>query len=173
MRAGQLKSGPPGHHLAELNWGVLKHDWDDPRVSGFTQAIEAVNAVAARSPGFIWRLDNEAMEAEQLDEAGAFGGHPRVASTLSVWRDAESLRSFVFDTVHKRFLNRGAEWFEPDQRAFMVLWWVPAGTRPTVAEGLDRHRHCSRHGDSDHAFGWAWLTGGWQDSATGKPIAGR
>jgi hypothetical protein len=147
---------PPGTHLAELNFGTLRHDWDDPRVAEFVTAIGRVNAVAARSPGFVWRLDDDAMEAEQIGPGGAFGRQARLAATLSVWTDAESLGRFVEATVHGRFLARGAEWFEPGARGFLVLWWVPAGHLPTVAEGLARHRRRMAEGDSAEAFGWGW-----------------
>jgi hypothetical protein len=38
-----------------------------------------------------------------------------------------------------------------------VMWWVPAGHVPTVAEGLERLAYHKSHGDSDHAFGWKHL----------------
>jgi hypothetical protein len=38
-----------------------------------------------------------------------------------------------------------------------VMWWVPAGHKPTLEEALHRLDHLKRHGDSDHAFGWAHL----------------
>jgi hypothetical protein len=37
------------------------------------------------------------------------------------------------------------------------MWWVPSGHRPTVPEAMDRLAHRKANGDSDHAFGWAWL----------------
>ena len=46
----------PTHHLAEFNIGTLKHDWDDPRVADFANNIDRVNAIAQRSPGFVWQF---------------------------------------------------------------------------------------------------------------------
>ena len=34
----------------------------------------------------------------------------------------------------------------------LVLWWVPVGHIPTVAEALDRLRHLAQHGPSPEAF---------------------
>jgi len=34
----------------------------------------------------------------------------------------------------------------------MVLWWVPAGHRPTVAEAKDRLARLRRHGPTAEAF---------------------
>lgn len=144
-------------HLAELNFGILRHDWDDPRVADFADALAAVNAIAHRSPGFVWQLDPDAMEAAQTDAEGPLGGNPRMASTLSVWTDPASLWAFVDRSVHGRYLRRAAEWFEPGQSGHLVLWWIDEGRRPTLAEGMARFRHLEAHGPSDHAFTFGWL----------------
>ena len=85
--------------LAELNWGQLTYDWDDPRTVDFQNGLAVVNGAAERSPGFIWRMSDEDMEAVQLDLNGPFQGLPRIASMLSVWDDVVSLRNFVFQTI--------------------------------------------------------------------------
>lgn len=149
---------PPGHHLAELNFGVLRHDWDDPRVADFAEALDRVNAVAHRSPGFVWQMPEDDMDAAQNDPQGALGGNPRTASSLSVWEDADSLGQFVFETVHVQFYRRRAEWFDRETGGKLVLWWVPVGHRPSVAEGMERFRDLAAHGQSDRAFGWSRLS---------------
>ncbi|MFY0614758.1 MAG: DUF3291 domain-containing protein [Hyphomicrobiaceae bacterium] len=143
-------------HLAEFNTGVLRHDWDDPRIADFADGLDQVNAVAARSPGFVWRLPDDAMEAAQLDPAGPLGGNPRTASTLSVWRDVASLEHFVWHTLHKRFYDRRHDWFAPDQGLRLVLWHVAIGHHPTIAEAASRLAHLDTHGDTPTAFGWTW-----------------
>lgn len=148
-----------GHHLAELNLGILKHDWDDPRIKGFVDGLDLVNGVAARSKGFVWRLDDDAMEHEQLDPDGPMGGHPRLASTLSVWASLADLEHFVWHTVHKRFYDRRAEWYDLTDSLRFVMWWVPEGHRPGMAEAMARFRHMEAHGASDYAFGWDWARG--------------
>lgn len=148
---------PKGHHLAELNFGTLLHDWDDPRVKGFVDGLALVNGLAAKSPGFVWRLSDDDMDHAQNDPNEAFGGDSRMASTLSVWEDAASLEHFVWNTVHRQFYERRAEWFAAVGNSHLVMWWVPVDYRPTVAEGLERWRHHEAHGDSDHAFGWKHL----------------
>lgn len=143
-------------HLAELNLGVLKHDWDDPRVQGFVDGIDLVNRVAELSDGFIWRVSDEEMDAAQRDPDGPFG-NPRTASTMSVWRDQKSLEHFVWNTVHKRFYDRRAEWYDAVDSLRFVLWHVEEGTRPTLQEGMQRFRYLQANGDSDYAFGWDYL----------------
>lgn len=144
-------------HLAEFNFGTLKYDWDDPRLSGFVEGLDLVNGLAAASPGFVWRMPDDAMDTAQNDPAGVFGGSPRVASTLSVWETAEALENFVWKTVHRQFYGRKAEWYEADGNGNLVLWWVPAGHRPSVAEGMARWETWRAEGNSDHAFGWSYL----------------
>ncbi|QBF31342.1 DUF3291 domain-containing protein [Thalassococcus sp. S3] len=144
-------------HLAEFNHGVLKYDWDDPRVKDFADGIALVNGIAQRSPGFVWMLGEEEMEAAQTDPDGPMGGNPRNASTLSVWEDAASLEHFVWDTVHKRFYDRKEEWYGVVDTLRLAMWWVPEGHRPTIHEAMERFRHLEAHGDSDVAFGWARL----------------
>lgn len=141
--------------LAEFNIGILKYDWDDPRVADFRDNLERVFALAERSPGYIWHMGEAEMEAAQLDAGGPLGGNPRTASTLSVWTDVAALERFVFQTVHKRFYDRRAEWYDAeDQPMRLVMWWVPEGHRPTVAEAAARLEQRTRMGDSAEAFGW-------------------
>lgn len=151
-------------HLAEFNKGILKYDWDDPRIADFANNLDLVNGVAQRADGFIWMLDEEGMEAAQLDKSGPLGGNPRTASTLSVWRDLAALEHFVWNTVHKRFYDRAGEWYDPHQGLRMVLWWVPEGHKPSVAEAVERFTHLQTHGDSDFAFGWTCA----KESALGR-----
>jgi hypothetical protein len=157
-------------HLAEFNIGILRHDWDDPRLADFVNNLDHVNAVAQRSPGFVWHLPEDQMDAAQRDPNGPLGGNPRTASTLSVWEDAASLERFVWTTVHKRFYDRKNEWYNASaQGVRLVMWWVPEGHRPGVAEAAARLAHLTEHGDTDHAFGWSGLVGAtlWKDARCG------
>jgi Domain of unknown function (DUF3291) len=84
-------------------------------------------------------------------------GDPQFVSNLTVWDSVETLEQFVWNTVHRSFYARRAEWFEVLGSMHFVMWWVPAGHRPTLDEALERLAHKERHGDSDHAFGWSFL----------------
>ena len=142
-------------HLAEFNIGILKYDWDDPRVADFQNNLDRVYAIAARSPGYVWHMPPDEMEAAQLDPAGILGGNPRIASTLSVWESPEALRAFTFETVHKQFYDRRGEWYDPDgQPTRFVMWWVPEGHRPTIDEAAVRLDTFTRNGPTPEAFDW-------------------
>ena len=78
-------------------------------------------------------------------------------ANLTVWEDVASLEQFVWNTVHRQFYERRAEWFEVLGEMHFVMWWVPEGHRPTLDEALARLEHLRSHGPSDRAFGWDWL----------------
>lgn len=157
-------------HLAEFNIGILKYDWEDPRVADFLNNLDRVYGIAARSPGYVWHLDGDEMEAAQIDAQGVLGGNARTASTLSVWETPEALEHFTFRTLHKQFYDRKAEWYDDAEQGWdghrLVMWWVPVGHRPTIAEAVDRLEHLARHGETGHAFGWAYLKTADLDAAT-------
>lgn len=143
-----------GTHIAELNYGRLVAPPDSPAVAEFIQSIDRVNAIAERSPGFVWRLPEEdgSLEANEVD-----ANDPLISVNMSVWETAQALEAFVFNTLHRVFYKRGAEWFERPMAQEFVMWWIPAGHVPTVAEGLERLSHRKLQGDSKHAFEWKWL----------------
>ena len=147
---------PPGHHIAELNIGRLVAPVGDPRVSAFISALNRVNGIGKRSPGFVWMMENTEDPTRGNTDV-KLDGDPRFVSNLTVWENVPALEEFVWNTVHRQFYERRAEWFEVLGAMHFVMWWVPAGHRPTVEEGRARLHHRERHGDSDHAFGWAYL----------------
>lgn len=146
-------TGPKGHHLAAFNFGTMRYPWDDPRVADFQNALDQVNEIGARSPGFVWRLDDDAMGAAQDDRAGPLADRPNTASTLSVWEGPAQLWHFVENTLHAKFMARRREWFVPGDSGYFVGWWVPVGHRPSVAEGMSRWQDVQAKGDTAAAFG--------------------
>ena len=149
-------------HLAEFNIGVLRYDWEDPRVADFRDNLTRVFALAERTPGYVWHLGGDEMEAAQQEQGGLLGGNPRTASTLSVWEDVESLRHFTYHTLHKRFLERANEWYAAKDQGWgghrLVMWHVLPGHRPTIAEAVERLTHLTHHGPSEFAFSWKYAT---------------
>lgn len=141
---------PLNHHLAELNIGRIRYDLTDPRMADFTNNLELVNGIAERSPGFVWRYVDDSGNATDTRPCA----DPRIIINLSVWENVETLEHFVWQTVHKRFYGRRADWFEHGDGPSVVLWWVPAGHRPSVEEAIARIDHLKQHGPGDHAFTW-------------------
>lgn len=149
---------PQGHHLAELNIGRLVAPTDDPRVAEFMGALDRVNGMGKRMPGFVWMMEGSG-EPGTGNTENAIDGDPQFVANLTVWTDVKAFETFVFKTVHKQFYDRRTEWFEVMGEQHFVMWWVPEGHQPTLDEGLARLDHLRAHGDSNFAFGWNALDG--------------
>lgn len=140
-------------HLAELNVARPRVPLDDPRIADFVNNLDRINAIAERSPGFVWRLKDESGNSTAVTLAA----DPNLIVNLSVWESAGDLEQFVWNTVHKQVYRRKAEWFEVLQKPHFVMWPVAVGHRPTVAEAEARLDHLAEHGSTDFAFGWDHL----------------
>ncbi|MFI5960288.1 DUF3291 domain-containing protein [Cryptosporangium sp. NPDC051539] len=123
------------YRLAHFNVARLRAPLTDPSMSEFTAGLEAMNALADASPGFVWRLaDGPDGDATTVRPLG-----PDVIVTMSVWDSVESLRAYSYRSPHLDYVRRRREWFRPhDFPASLVLWWVPAGHVPTVEEACAR-----------------------------------
>ena len=142
-----------GGYIAQLNIGRPLHALDDPRMAGFMQNLDWVNALAERSAGFVWRLKDESNNATALRPFD----DPDMLVNMSVWESVEDLERFVWATVHKQFYNRKAEWFEAASKPHFVMWPIEEGHIPSLDEAMARLEHLTAHGDCDYAFGWAHL----------------
>ncbi len=154
--SGDVPIRSTGRHLAQLNVGRLVAPTEDPQVAEFMAALNRVNGVGKRSPGFIWMMEGSGEPGTGNTET-KIGGDPRFVANLTVWASIEALEQFVWNTVHRQFHERRANWFEGLGDRHFVMWCVPAGHRPTLDEALERLAHLQSAGDSDHAFGWSWL----------------
>lgn len=132
-----------------MNYAVLGAPLDSPQLADFFAALDHINALAEQSPGFIWRLKDDAGNATALSPLGA-----NTLINMSVWQDLASLRSYVYQSGHLQYLRRRREWFEPTQGQ-LVLWWVKPGHIPTVQEALQKLAALRTHGASPAAFTFA------------------
>jgi hypothetical protein len=135
-------------HLAQINIARLAAPEGDPRVQPFFDALDSVNALAEASPGFIWRLTGEGNNATDLQPTA----DPLLIVNMSLWTDAESLFDYVYRSAHTPVMGRRRDWFERYDGAYHALWWVPAGTIPTINDGLSKLWHLDRFGPSAQAF---------------------
>lgn len=147
---------PSGTYLAELNIGRLVAPTDDPRVADFMNALDRINRLGKRMPGFVWMMEGSG-EPGRGNTENNLGDDPQFVANLSVWETAKTLEDFVWNTVHRQFYERRAEWFEVMGKMHFVMWWIPEGTTPTLEDAMERLAHFQDHGASDHAFGWDHL----------------
>jgi hypothetical protein len=136
-----------GYQLAQINIATLKAPLDSPELKDFVDNLDRINALAEESDGFVWRLKGDGNDATSLRPLGE-----NVIVNMSVWRDVESLRNYVYKSAHVEILRRKREWFTRPTEAIYVLWWVPAGHQPTVEEAVVRLLHLRAHESTAEAF---------------------
>ena len=141
-------------HLAQINVGRLLYPIDDPRIADFVNNLDAVNALAEESPGFVWRLKDEG--SNNATSISAYED-PTILVNMSVWQTPEALYEFVYRTMHRRFVQRRKEWFQLFGAQYMALWWVEEAHAPTVNEGQRRLAHLERFGPTPYAFSFKSL----------------
>jgi hypothetical protein len=149
--------------LAQLNVAAMKAPLDSPPMVDFVANLERINALAEQSPGFVWRLQ----DGDDATSIRPLGEH--VLVNLSVWADVAALSNYVYRSAHVEIMRRRREWFERMKSAHMVLWWVPAGHRPTIDEAIARLEHLRAEGPSPAAFTFAQAYGV-PGSATPQPF---
>ena len=155
------------YELAQLNIGIVKGPMDSPVMAEFVANLDPINALADRSAGFVWRLQTEAGNATAIrpfeDES--------LAVNLSVWSDLESLRRFVYASAHAGIMRRRREWFERMSAAYLVLWWVAKGHRPSVEEAIERLAVLRDKGPTAAAFTFGQAFPAPDAPASSRPIA--
>ena len=137
-----------GFHLAQFNLARARAPLTDPLLADFVDLLDEINALADRSPGFVWRIQTDSGNATDFE----IGGDPQLIANMSVWESPDALFDYVYKSGHIRVLSRRKEWFERSNAPNMVLWWVPVGVPPTLDEGLERLEYLTRHGPSPRAF---------------------
>jgi heme-degrading monooxygenase HmoA len=135
-------------HIAQMNVGTTVYPLEDPRIAEFVARLDEINALADASPGFVWRLQSASGNAIDIKTSD----DPNFIVNMSVWTNAEALRDFVYKSSHRLVMAKRREWFARPSTAYMVLWWIVAGTIPTVDEGSARLAHLGAHGPSPYAF---------------------
>jgi ribosomal protein S18 acetylase RimI-like enzyme len=136
---------PDTAHLAQFNIARLRHPIGHPDTAGFEALIDETNARAEASPGFVWRhgIDSRDTDVTAYDD-------PLVLVNASVWESIGHLRDYVYRGFHRDVYRRRSEWFDGSAA---VMWWIPAGTIPTLAECKARLAFHDEFGSSPYAFG--------------------
>ena len=136
------------YHLAQANVARMTAPLDDRVMDGFRSQLDRINAIADRSPGFVWRL--------QTDEGNATAirayEDPLILFNMSVWESLDTLHQYVYRSAHAGPLRDRRQWFEPQEGPILVLWWITAGHVPTVDEAQARFEMLKSRGPTHDAF---------------------
>ncbi len=136
-------------HLAQMNTARFRHPMDHPDMAGFVEMLDPLNHQADSAPGFLWRLTDEGSnDATSI----TFYDDPLLLVNMSVWADLQSLRDYVYRTEHAAMVRRRNEWADSLESVHIVMWWVPAGHRPGIAEGDAKLAAIREHGPTPEAF---------------------
>ncbi|TXK40620.1 DUF3291 domain-containing protein [Nonomuraea sp. C10] len=136
-------------HLAELNIAHLRGPVDSAELADFVALLEPINALADEAPGFVWRL-KESEADPTATVVHDYGDHLLV--NFSVWEDLDSLWNYVYRSGHLEVLRLRREWFHRVAEPYMVMWWVPEGVIPTLAEAMARLERLRTEGPGPEAF---------------------
>ena len=136
------------YHVAQCNVGRVLAPLDSAQLAGFVAALDPINRMADQAPGFVWRLQTEAGDATAIR---AFDDDMLLVN-MSVWESIEALAEFTYRTPHRDVMRRRRQWFQRLTDAYLVLWWIPADTLPTVADAKARLEKLRRDGPSPEAF---------------------
>lgn len=136
------------YNLCQYNEARALAPLDDPLLSDFVNAQDALYNASDVSQGFVWRL------ADETGRTGSFRPFEdkQILVGLSVWRDVPSLKEFVYGKEHASLIRRRRTWFEAHNSANYVLWCKRASELPTVAEGQERLAQLRLNGPILHAF---------------------
>ena len=135
------------YHLAQVNIGRILGPLESEVMAGFVAQLDEINALAERSPGFVWRL-KDATGVQAYED-------PLILVNMSVWESVETLRQYVYKSGHSGPLRDRLKWFEKLAQAHLAMWWTPAGHIPSVEEARDRLEYRRMWGDSPIAFSFS------------------
>jgi Domain of unknown function (DUF3291) len=139
------------YYLAQINVAMMKAPIDHPIMAEFAAALNEVNALADGSPGFIWRLQTASGNATDIRAYP----DPKMLVNLSIWQSVETLKAYVYKSLHGEFFVRRRQWFEKFSGEHFAMWWLPKGSLPTPEEGKAKLEYLTLHGDSPEAFTFA------------------
>ena len=138
-------------HLAQINIAQAQDSMDSELMRGFVERLDEINALADQAPGFIWRLQSDEGDASSIR---VFDDHMMMIN-MSVWKDIESLKNYVYRSIHVELIQNRDAWFNKITRKHQVLWWIPEGHIPTEQEGKQRLEYLEKHGPTQQAFTFA------------------
>jgi hypothetical protein len=135
-------------HLAQINIGKMLAPIDSPVMAEFVANLDRINALAENSEGFVWRLKDDSNSATSIKVYN----DDLIIVNMSVWEHLDYLFQYVYQSAHVEIFKRRKEWFEKMSEMHMVLWYVPAGHKPSVNEAVEKLNFLRKNGETPLAF---------------------
>ena len=136
------------YHVAQFNLARARAPLNDPQMHGFVEQLKPINALADANPEHVWRLHTDA------GDATAIRAYPDLSLllTLSVWTSIDAVFKFTYTGAHAAVMRGRTEWFQAIEEHYIVLWYIPAGSLPSLDEAKERLAYLRAHGPTPRAF---------------------
>ncbi|WP_419536875.1 DUF3291 domain-containing protein [Endozoicomonas sp.] len=138
-------------HLAQVNIAKAKGSMDSPVMKGFVDQLDYINQLAENSPVFVWRLQTEEGDATDIS---AFEDE-LIIINMSVWQTYDDLKQYVYSGEHLSALKQKKDWFDKLEGSHLALWWIPAGSIPTVEDAKQALALLDTQGPTEKSFTFA------------------
>jgi hypothetical protein len=138
-------------HIAQVNVAQAKAGTESEVMQGFVSRLDEINALADRADGFVWRLKEESGSAT----ATRVFDDPLLLINMSVWANVESLKHYVYKSLHVELIKDREAWFNKMGESYQALWWIPAGHIPSIEVAQKQLEYIRKHGPSAQAFTFA------------------
>ena len=100
-RPGRATCRAMPFELAQFNVSRCRWPLDDPRMAGFVDFLDEINGLGDRTPGFVWRLQDDSGTATSIRPYD----DPEIIINLTVW-SLEPLREFAYRSAHGEHFRR-------------------------------------------------------------------
>jgi hypothetical protein len=148
--------------LAFMTVGIMREPYGHTQVQGFLDRVPAVYNSADSSDGFHGRsIRDLGTWLHSWGEITLPACYPasaqmnQVATTLSLWKDLESVAAFSYHGPHGEALTKRRDWFDKDDLPVYVAWWIPEEQSISWPDGCARIDHLHAHGPTAFAFDFA------------------
>lgn len=144
--------------LALYTFGQFIRPSADAANDGFHARNDAVLAEVDRAEGLIGRsgyageAGPDSWGVQVYPAVWRDNGDGWAPSTLSLWRDLESVMGFTYGGLHAKALAMGRAWFQQGDWPPLVLWWTDV--QPDWAQGVARYDRLCAQGPGPEAFGF-------------------
>ncbi|QBA63778.1 DUF3291 domain-containing protein [Muriicola soli] len=134
------------YYFAQVNIAKSKYPLEDTRMADFVNNTARINAIAEKSPGFVWRWVEEPNSG-----VSEIFGDPALVVNMSIWESRETLMEFTYQSPHVEIYKRKNEWFDKLNSAHMVCFFTQK-REISLSEAKKRLDHLNTMGETPIAF---------------------